>query len=95
MTSYFYKKYLVKQIDQTDCGAACLSMVLKYWGRREALYTLRDLAGTTQSGTTMAGLKKASEILGLRCKAVKAKRLSEALTMGNVLGFNGGTRSLP
>ncbi|WP_291427128.1 hypothetical protein [Deinococcus sp.] len=23
------------------------------------------------------------------------KRLSEALTMGNVLGFNGGTRSLP
>ncbi|WP_135230758.1 peptidase domain-containing ABC transporter [Deinococcus fonticola] len=68
-----YSKYFVRQVDQTDCGAACLAMVLKYWGRQEALYILRGLAGTTQSGTTMAGLKRAGENLGLSCKAFRTR----------------------
>ncbi|WP_291423900.1 metallophosphoesterase [Deinococcus sp.] len=32
---------------------------------------------------------------GLSAEIFRDERLSEALTMGNVLGFNGGTRSLP
>lgn len=63
---------LVRQVDRTDCGPACLAMVLGYWGRKEPLYRLRTLAGTTQSGTSMLGLVRAGRQLGLEVRALEA-----------------------
>ena len=42
--------------------------MLGYYGRFEPLYRLRELAGTTQSGTTLWGLARAAKQLGLVAK---------------------------
>lgn len=43
-------------------------MVLRHWGRFEPLHRLRELAGTTQAGTTLWGLVQAAKQLGLEAK---------------------------
>jgi ABC-type bacteriocin/lantibiotic exporter with double-glycine peptidase domain len=63
---------VVRQVDATDCGPAALAMMLMHFGRLEPLYRLRDLAGTTQSGTTLLGLKRAAESLGLNATGFAA-----------------------
>jgi ABC-type bacteriocin/lantibiotic exporter with double-glycine peptidase domain len=63
---------VVRQVDATDCGPAALAMILMHFGRLEPLYRLRDLAGTTQSGTTLLGLKRAAEGLGLKATGFAA-----------------------
>jgi ABC-type bacteriocin/lantibiotic exporter with double-glycine peptidase domain len=66
---------VVRQVDATDCGPAALAMILMHFGRLEPLYRLRDLAGTTQSGTTLLGLKRAAEGLGLKATGFAASLL--------------------
>ncbi len=56
----------VRQLDVMDCGAACLSMVCKHYGRSHALTTLRQLAGIGKDGSSLTGLMKASESLGFK-----------------------------
>ena len=63
---------VLRQVDSTDCGPACLATVLAYWGRLEPLYRLRDLAGTTQAGTSFAGLYRAASKLNVEIKAFGA-----------------------
>lgn len=57
-------KILVRQLDQADCGIACLSTVVRFYGGDASLEALRDLCGATKSGTSLLGLKKAAEELG-------------------------------
>ena len=63
---------VVRQVDATDCGPACLATVLAYWGRLEPIYRLRELAGTTQAGTSFLGLYRAAGQLGIEAKAFAA-----------------------
>lgn len=67
-----YKKYVVLQHDQKDCGCACLKMVLKYYGGDANLEHLKELSGTTAKGTSMLGLIQASEHLGIEAVAYEA-----------------------
>ncbi|WP_293911054.1 peptidase domain-containing ABC transporter [Deinococcus sp.] len=62
----------ILQVDSTDCGPACLATVLGYWSRFEPLYRLRELAGTTQSGTSMLGLMRAAQALNLEAEPYQA-----------------------
>ena len=70
MNYRFYKMY-TSQIDEMDCGVACLSMILKYYGSYYSLATLRDLAKTNKSGTTALGLVTAANKLNLKSVAIK------------------------
>ncbi|MGN1407656.1 peptide cleavage/export ABC transporter [Lactobacillus sp.] len=75
MTNIFnsikYHKSYVSQLDETDCGIACLAMVLKYYHSNVTLAHLRQLAKTNTEGTTALGLVKAAEQLYLNVTAVK------------------------
>ena len=62
---------MTSQVDSVDCGPACLATVLAHWGRHESLHYLRDLAGTTRTGTTLLGLYRAAQALGLKVKALE------------------------
>ena len=62
----------ILQVDSTDCGPACLATVLAHWARHEPLYRLRELAGTTQSGTSMLGLLRAAQALNLEAEPYQA-----------------------
>jgi ATP-binding cassette subfamily B protein len=67
-----FKRYVcVRQVDQSDCGAAALATVLLHYDRPVPLQQLRDLAGTDRVGTNLRGMLDAAEKLGLTARAVK------------------------
>lgn len=55
-----------KQQDQMDCGATCLRIVAKYYGRNINIYRLRKLCQVTKNGVNMLGVSEAAEKLGFR-----------------------------
>lgn len=68
----FRKKHYRPQVDMRDCGVASLAMIFGYYGSYYSLATLRELAKTTQEGTTAFGLVKVAEGEGFETRAIKA-----------------------
>ncbi|MCY8454116.1 peptide cleavage/export ABC transporter [Bacillus spizizenii] len=67
-----FKKYqCVKQLDEKDCGAACIATILRHYGSRMSLSKIRDIAGTNQEGTSALGIVRAAEKLGFSAKGVR------------------------
>ncbi len=60
------------QQSASDCGAACLVMIGRYWGKRFSLNRLRELASVSRSGSSLRGLTTAAEIIGFSTRPVKA-----------------------
>jgi len=59
------KKYFwFRQHDMMDCGAACLSMISFFYGRKVNIPTWRSLVHITREGASMLSLKKAAERVG-------------------------------
>lgn len=67
------EKLFVRQQDQSDCGVACLQMALKYFEGNVSLEKLRELSGTTKTGTTMLGIMQGSEKVGIKADAFTAE----------------------
>lgn len=55
-----------RQLDYRDCGPTCLRMVAKFHGKSFSREFLRDKAGITRMGVTMAGIADAAEIIEMR-----------------------------
>jgi HlyB family type I secretion system ABC transporter len=64
----------VWQVDEMDCGAACLAMVTRHFGRPVSLAHIRKLVHTGTDGTSLAGIVSGATSLGLRARAVKASK---------------------
>ncbi len=60
------------QQSASDCGAACLVMVSRYWGKRFSVNRLRDIANVDRNGSSLRGLLTAAESLGFATRPVKA-----------------------
>ena len=60
------------QQSSSDCGAACLVMVSRYWGKRFSVNRLRDVANVDRNGASLRGLAAAAESIGFNTKPVKA-----------------------
>lgn len=70
---------VVKQRDETDCGAACLATVARTHGLKIPVTTIREYAGTDRRGTNVLGIVEAAQQLGFVAKGVKGdpKALSQ------------------
>src|SRR5262249_49325810 len=67
-----WRRYtLVRQNDQSDCGAAALATIALHHRIPVGLQQMRDLASTDRSGTNLLGLVQAAETLGFSAKGVK------------------------
>ena len=66
------KKTFVKQQDQSDCGVACLSSIIKYYEGYASLESIRELSGTTKQGSTLMGLYQASNQFGFDANGYEA-----------------------
>ena len=47
---------LVRQHDEKDCGAACLSMILEYFGRKVSLSSIRQAIKVDRNGANIYGI---------------------------------------
>ncbi len=60
------------QHSASDCGAACLVMVSRYWGKQVSVNRLRDIANVDRNGASLNGLVAAAESIGFSTRPVKA-----------------------
>ncbi|MCR5401358.1 MAG: peptidase domain-containing ABC transporter [Treponema sp.] len=60
----------VLQHDESDCGAACISIILQYFGKTVPLRKIRNASGTDCAGTSGYGIIKGAEKFGLSCKGL-------------------------
>jgi ATP-binding cassette subfamily B protein len=56
----------------SDCGAACLVMVGRYWGKRFSINRLRDITNADRNGASLRGVAAAAEHIGFSSRPVKA-----------------------
>ncbi len=56
----------------SDCGAASLVMVARYWGKRFSVNRIRDIANVDRNGASLRGLSAAAESIGFSTRPVKA-----------------------
>ncbi|HVS81100.1 MAG TPA: peptidase domain-containing ABC transporter [Pyrinomonadaceae bacterium] len=60
------------QLSETDCGAACLSMILRYYGKHVSINRLRDLANVSREGATLYSIAEAAETVGFHTRGIRA-----------------------
>jgi ATP-binding cassette, subfamily B, bacterial HlyB/CyaB len=60
------------QQSSSDCGAACLVMISRYWGKRFSINRLRDIANIDRDGASLRSLLVAAESIGFDVTPVKA-----------------------
>src|SRR5881628_2229128 len=57
---------VIRQLSATECGAACLAMVLAYYGKHVPLSDVRDVTGVNRDGVHALALVRAACCLSLR-----------------------------
>ncbi|MCR5494742.1 MAG: peptidase domain-containing ABC transporter [Treponema sp.] len=70
------------QHDETDCAAACLASVAKFYGKEVSVNKIRFYAGTDCMGTSGLGIVKGAEALSLNCRGMlsQTKEFNEGIT---------------
>lgn len=72
MTIKNIEKTHTLQLDQSDCGVACLMSLVKLYGGTNSIEKLRELSGTTKQGTTMLGLYQVANKIGFTAEGCEA-----------------------
>jgi len=62
---------VVRQLAGSDCGAAALTMVLRYHGKEVSLAEVRKALGVSRNGADVASLLRVGRTYGLRARAVR------------------------
>jgi HlyB family type I secretion system ABC transporter len=60
---------VILQMTWTECGAACLAMILTHYGRRTPLAEARNQCGAGRDGVSTQAIAQAARAFGLRVKA--------------------------
>jgi ATP-binding cassette, subfamily B, bacterial len=68
---------LVRQTAETDCAAACLTMVLGYHGKMLRLEDVRQLLGIGRDGADALSVVKGARFHGLRARGVKIENIAD------------------
>jgi ATP-binding cassette subfamily B protein len=67
-----FKRYpWLPQHDETDCGAASLAMIARYYGMPLSVGRLRETANVGREGGSMFSLARAAEAVGFNARAIK------------------------
>lgn len=61
-----------EQQSASDCGAACIVMIGRYWGKRFSINRVRDTANVDRNGASIRGLAAAAESIGFSTRPIKA-----------------------
>jgi ATP-binding cassette subfamily B protein len=61
------------QMSAVECGAACLAMILRYYGRKTSISEVSERVGVGRDGLSALGIVKAARDYGLRVRAISLK----------------------
>lgn len=56
----------IHQLDQVDCGPACICMIVSHYEKKIDLQFIKDQSFLTKDGTTLLGLSEVAEKLGFK-----------------------------
>ncbi|ANB57633.1 ABC transporter family protein [Anoxybacillus sp. B7M1] len=59
----------IEQMNESECGIACVAMISSYFGKHIDISDLRDLFGTSRDGLTLTVLSNLCDMLDLDSKA--------------------------
>lgn len=76
------EKAFVHQHDMTDCGAACLISLIRYYGGDSSILHLREISGTSNTGTTLLGLYQAAQAMGFDAQGAEANGIPDLIEHG-------------
>jgi HlyB family type I secretion system ABC transporter len=80
----------IQQIDEMDCGAACLGMICQAFGRKVSLTRIRQLCQTSLDGTSLNDICRAATELGLAARALKvSKRNLDQMPLPAIVHWDG------
>ena len=79
-----------KQLDAMDCGASCIRMIAKFFGRTYSLHQVKNILHVSREGVSMLGLSDAAEKLGFRTRGVRLtwNQLSEEVQLPCIIHWN-------
>lgn len=79
-----------RQMDSFDCGATCLQMIAKYYGKNYSQRTLREYSFISREGSSLMGVCDAAEKIGFHTTGVKTslRYLQERVTLPCMLHWN-------
>ena len=79
----------IQQLSAMECGAACLTMVLAYFGKNIPLEQVRETCSVGRDGVTALTLVNAAALYGLRTRAVRCELEDlELLEPGTILHWS-------
>jgi ATP-binding cassette subfamily B protein len=76
-----------QQIDETDCGPACIAMVASHYRLYVTIGRVRELSKTDYIGANLAGMVVAAEKLGFVAKPMRGAVGNETLSEKLVFPF--------
>lgn len=76
------EKVFVRQHDMTDCGVACLLSLIRYYGGESSILHLREISGTSNTGTTLLGLFQAASAMGFDVQGAEANGIPDLIEHG-------------
>ncbi len=78
--SKYSKTPTIYQMEATECGAACLSMIFSYYGKNIPLEKMRVETGVSRDGCSAGNMMRAAKKYGLGCRAFQ-KEIEELIEL--------------
>ena len=80
----------IRQPDSMECGATCLRMISKFYGKEYSAETMQDLCSVTREGVSLLSISDAAEHIGFRaiCGRMTMEKVIEQRPFPCILHWN-------